>query len=240
MRIDLLLDPFGARWEQVRDAALAAEANGFDGLWTWDHLSGVVHRERDVLEGWTLLSALAVVTTRLTLGPMVLNAANREPGVLAVMAATLQQVSGGRLLLGLGAGGGPDSPYAAEQQALGRASGTDPERRHRLEQTITTVRSTWATPGFLRPEPPPPVIIGAFGPKMAELAGRLGDGINTPAGPHLPALTAIARKARGDRPFIVTASGDLSQRAALEREGADRLIVYARRPYLPTIDAARL
>ncbi|MGH7418138.1 MAG: LLM class flavin-dependent oxidoreductase, partial [Candidatus Rokuibacteriota bacterium] len=95
-----------ARWADMRAAALAAEDAGFDGLWTWDHL-----RDPDgeggpgVPEAWTVLTALAEVTRRVSLGPLVLNVANRQPGLLANMAATLQAVSGGRVLLGLGAGG---------------------------------------------------------------------------------------------------------------------------------------
>src|SRR5438128_9453900 len=104
MKTDLLLIPMSARWADMRTAALAAEDAGFDALWTWDHL-----RDPDddgagpgVPAAWTVLTALAAVTRRVSLGPLVLNVANRPPGVLANMAATLQTVSGGRLLLGLG------------------------------------------------------------------------------------------------------------------------------------------
>ncbi|MDH4075335.1 MAG: LLM class flavin-dependent oxidoreductase, partial [Acidimicrobiia bacterium] len=103
MQIDVLLDPFGVSWGQVLEVAEAAEEAGFHGLWTWDHLAGQVHGEPGVLECWTVLSALAARTRRVTIGPLVLNVANRRPGVLAVAAATLQHVSGGRLILGLGA-----------------------------------------------------------------------------------------------------------------------------------------
>jgi alkanesulfonate monooxygenase SsuD/methylene tetrahydromethanopterin reductase-like flavin-dependent oxidoreductase (luciferase family) len=113
MKTDLLLIPMSARWADMRAAALAAEEAGFDGLWTWDHL-----RDPDggsgpgVPEAWTVLTALAEVTRRLMLGPLVLNVANRHPGVLANMAATLQTISGGRLILGIGAGGSRRTPYA--------------------------------------------------------------------------------------------------------------------------------
>ena len=68
----------------------------------------------------------------------------------------------------------------------------------------------WFCCGFLRPDPPPPIIVGGFGPKMAELAGRVGDGINVPAlHPHLGELVAIARDAyvgagRDPNRFLVT------------------------------------
>jgi alkanesulfonate monooxygenase SsuD/methylene tetrahydromethanopterin reductase-like flavin-dependent oxidoreductase (luciferase family) len=251
MQVDLLFDPFGARWADVRRGALAADAAGFDGVWLYDHLAGSAHGARDVLECWTTLTAIAALVPRISIGPLVLNVANRDPGVLAVMAATLQQVGEGRLLLGLGAGGGMDTPYAAEQQALGRRVGADPARRGAVERAITMLRATWSgevagVGGFLRPDPPPPIIIGAFGPKMAEIAGRLADGINLPAGPGLSRLIESARDAssragRSPDRFIVTASGQSSgrEREALTKAGVDRMIVFVRPPYLDSIERAR-
>src|SRR5204863_8058765 len=132
------------RWADVQAGALAAEEAGFDGVWTYDHLAGSVHRESHVLECWTALTAIAAVVPRIAIGPMVLNVANRDAGTLAVMAATLQEVSGGRLLLGLGAGGGRDLPYAQEQYALGRDVPGDRARRANVESAITTLRSVWS------------------------------------------------------------------------------------------------
>lgn len=100
MDVDVLLDGFGTRWTDVRDGAQAAEAGGLDGVWLNDHLNGLVHGAPYVLECWTVLSALAGTVPRVTLGPLVLNVAKRDAGTLAVMAATLQEVSGGRLMLG--------------------------------------------------------------------------------------------------------------------------------------------
>ena len=114
MKTDLLLVPMGATYADMRVAALAAAAGGFDDLWTWDHLRpDTMTRASAPPECSTVLSALAEVVPRMMLGPLVLNVANRHPGLLANMAATLQQVSGGRLMLGIGAGGGRGSPYAA-------------------------------------------------------------------------------------------------------------------------------
>lgn len=165
-RTDLLFDPFGARWADMKAAAIAAAEAGFSGLWTWDHLVGGVHEADSVLECWTLLSALAEVVEGLAIGPLVLNVANRHPVMVATQAATLQAVSGGRVLLGMGAGGGPRTPYAAEQRALGTEPGGDAARRRQLVEAVAVMRQVWtgattdfdgrhyrtaATTGFARP-----------------------------------------------------------------------------------------
>src|SRR6185295_3498649 len=109
----------------------------------------------------------------------VLNVANRHPGVLANMAATLQAVSNGRLLLGLGAGGSRRTPYVAEHVAIGQTVEGDAVRAQRVVDAITLIRKLWAgEAGFLRPEPAPPIIVGGFGPRMAGIAGRHADGFN--------------------------------------------------------------
>ena len=237
MRVDVLFDPFEATWSDVADAAQTAADSGLDGFWTYDHLAGSVHAADRVLECWTVLTAVAVRVPSLAVGPLVLNVANRDAGTLAVMAATLQEVSGGRLLLGIGAGGGRDTPYAAEQLALGRTVPGAAIRRRWVEDAVGRIRAVWSgttggASGFLRPEPPPPIIVGGFGPKMAELAGRVADGINAPSGPGLSRLVAVAREAHAaaghdpDR-FIVTTSSSGS-RADLDRlaaAGVDRAIV---------------
>jgi len=234
LKLDLLLDPFDAHWPNFRDAALAAEEAGFDGIWTWDHLAGQSHRASRVLECWTVLSALAAVVPRVMLGPLVLNVANRRTGVLATSAATLQEISEGRLLLGLGAGGGRKVPYPAEQLATGVAVPADPVRRQQVVEMAAALRQLWtgvAVPmagehhslgsaeGFIVPDPPPPIIIGAFGPKMAAVAGAAGDGINTHGSSRgLPELLRIARQAhaatgRDPTQFIVTLSAVLNERS---------------------------
>jgi alkanesulfonate monooxygenase SsuD/methylene tetrahydromethanopterin reductase-like flavin-dependent oxidoreductase (luciferase family) len=257
--VDLLLDPFATSWAEVRDAALAAEEGGYDGIWLWDHLAGQAHDADRVLECWTTLSALAAVVPRVVLGPLVLNVANRRPAVLATMAATLQEVSGGRLLLGLGAGGGRGVPYPAEQVATGMTVPPDPVRRQQVREAVHVLRQLWtgrAEPfagehyplgeatGFLRPDPPPPIVLGAFGPKMARLAGECADGINTHAGhPDLARLLAVAREAhaavgRDPAGFVVTLSApfrdewrDRARHRELEAAGVHRLVLLVRPPF---------
>ncbi len=261
MNTDVLLIPMSARYAEMRAAALAVEAAGFDGLWTWDHL-----RDPDaasgpgVPEAWTVLAGLAEVTRRISLGPLVLNVANRHPGLLANMAATLQAVSGGRLLLGIGAGRSRRTPYAAEQEGLGLTVERDEVRARRVAEAIEVMRRLWSgdgasfagesyrlerPSGFLRPEPPPPIIVGGFGPRMAGIAGRHADGFNTQAlHPRLGDLVRLARDehaaaGRGTS-FIVTVFAGLDERwlrpdsrarQSLARVGVDRLILLVPPPF---------
>jgi alkanesulfonate monooxygenase SsuD/methylene tetrahydromethanopterin reductase-like flavin-dependent oxidoreductase (luciferase family) len=248
MKTDLLLIPMGARYHDMRAAAVAAEEAGFDGLWTWDHL-----RDPDgehgsgVPEAWTTLTALAEATRRISLGPLVLNVANRHPGVLANMAATFQAVSGGRLLLGIGAGGSQRTPYAAEQRAIGQSVERDAVRAQKVVEAIELMRRLWSGhAGFLRPEPPPPIIVGGFGPRMAGIAGRHGDGFNTQAmHPRLADLARVARdeyqkSGRDPGAFMLTVFAGLDERwlqpdsrarQMLERLAVARLILLTEPPY---------
>lgn len=94
------------RWPEYLDLARCAEHVGFDSIWVGDHLlyRGDGGPERGPWEAWTLLAALATATSRVTLGPLVACTAFHPPAVLAKMAATVDELSGGRLVLGLGSG----------------------------------------------------------------------------------------------------------------------------------------
>jgi alkanesulfonate monooxygenase SsuD/methylene tetrahydromethanopterin reductase-like flavin-dependent oxidoreductase (luciferase family) len=264
VKTDVLLIPMSARWKDMRAAAVAAEETGFDGIWTWDHL-----RDPDgpsgpgVPEALTVLAALAEATRRVSLGSLVLNVANRHPGVLANMAATIQAISGGRLLLGIGAGGNRRTPYAAEQDALGQSVDGDAARAQRVVEAIEILRRLWSgdrssfagkhyrldqPSGFLRPDPPPPIIVGGFGPRMAGIAGRHADGFNTQAlHPRLADLARVARDehtaaGRDAAGFIVTVFAGMDERwlrsdsrarQSLERVGVERLILLLSPPFDP-------
>ncbi|MEO1064126.1 MAG: LLM class flavin-dependent oxidoreductase [Actinomycetota bacterium] len=247
MRIDVLFDPFGGRWDDLGEAASLAEAEGFAGVWLYDHLAGSVHRAPHVLECWTAMTAIAATVPRIEVGSLVLNAANRDSATLAVAAATFQEVSGGRLLLGIGAGGGNGTPYAAEQLGLGRPVPGDAVRRRSVEEAIGRLRAVWSgtvggVSGYLAPDPVPPVIVGGFGPKMAELAGRLGDGINAPGGPRLGQLVDVAREARaasgrdpGELIVTTSASPGSTGSSRYEEIGVDRVILMAGPPYVASV-----
>ncbi|OLC10277.1 MAG: hypothetical protein AUH39_02565 [Chloroflexi bacterium 13_1_40CM_67_9] len=94
------------RWPEVAAIARAAEQSKFDSIWVGDHLlyRGGGRPERGPWDAWTQLAALAAITTRVRLGPLVAATAFHPPGVIARMAASIDDISGGRLTLGLGAG----------------------------------------------------------------------------------------------------------------------------------------
>jgi len=264
VKTDLLLIPMGARWADVRAAAVAADEAGFDGIWTWDHLRDPDGDPAGVPECMMTLAALAEVTKRVMLGPLVLNVSSRHPGLLANMAATIQQVSGGRLILGLGAGGSKATPYAREQEALGLAVEPDAVRAQRVAEAAQILRRLWSgdrasftgahyrldkPEGYLRADPAPAIVIGGFGPRMAAIAGKHGDGFNTQARhPQLAELAQIARsehKAAGRDSARFSLSvfagfapawlrADSENRAALERVGVDRVILLTEPPYDPS------
>src|ERR687897_2595807 len=122
------------RWSEYLAIARAAEAVGFNSIWVGDHLlhRGIDGRERGPWDAWTLLAALAAATERVQLGPLVACTAFHPPGLIARMAATLAEVSGGRFVLGLGAGWNED-----EFRAFGLPFD---HRVSRFEESFTIIR----------------------------------------------------------------------------------------------------
>src|SRR6476660_7852650 len=167
------------RWPEYSAMALAAEDAGFDSIWVGDHYlyRGDGRPERGPWEAWTLLAALAAVTERVSLGPLVACASFHPPGLLAKMAATIAEVSGGRFVLGLGAGWNE-----AEYRAFGLPYD---HRVSRFEESFEIVRRLvageratlrgrfWQADGaVLLPPPsrPIPLMIGSNGPRMLSIA----------------------------------------------------------------------
>jgi alkanesulfonate monooxygenase SsuD/methylene tetrahydromethanopterin reductase-like flavin-dependent oxidoreductase (luciferase family) len=177
------------RYGAIRDAALQAERDQFDSVWIVDHLlfewDG---QRRGIWEGWTLLAALAEATTRIELGTLVMCTAFRNPALLAKMADAIDEVSAGRLILGLGAGwhepefrafSYPFDHLASRfEDALRiiapmvRGEVVDYQGTH--EQALNCV----SLPRGPRPEGPP-ILIGASRPRMLRLTAELGDAWNT-------------------------------------------------------------
>ena len=130
------------------ESARRLDAAGYAGVWAWDHFVGQGDKTVPVVEGWTILAMAAAQTTRLTVGPFVLNVMNRHPAVVARMASTLQIASGGRLILGMGIGGAP-----REHAAYGIPFPEAPERVARLEEAVAVIRALWAGGPVSRPSP---------------------------------------------------------------------------------------
>jgi probable F420-dependent oxidoreductase len=176
------------RWPEYVAMARAAEEVGFDSIWVGDHLlyRGDGRPERGPWDAWTLLAGLAGATERVALGPLVACTAFRRPGLLARAAAAVDELSGGRLVLGLGAGW--NEP---EFRAFGIPFGDRVARFAEALQIISHLfdgeRVTFAgehetvNDAVLLPAPArrPPVMVGATGPRMLAAALPHVDAWNT-------------------------------------------------------------
>jgi len=216
MRFDLQINPGTSIWPIARDAAIAAEGAGFKALWTVDHLAGDVMKAPDMPECFTLLGVLAAVTKEIELGPLVVNVGNRHPGLLANSVATVQQISGGRFVLGLGAGASPNSPFAAERHAIGMSPPSKLADRHAvLTNALDVMQEMWAPDrrqelaAFPLPNPIPQIIIGANSVALAKIAGARTNGINIRAsheraGEILAAARDAHKESGVNKPFTVS------------------------------------
>ncbi|HJW21291.1 MAG TPA: LLM class flavin-dependent oxidoreductase [Candidatus Limnocylindrales bacterium] len=114
-RFGLLAWPQATDWPSLRESALAAEAAGWDSVWVWDHLMAIIGRDdQPIFEGWTSIAAIAALTSRVRVGLMVGANTFRNPGLTAKLATTLDHVSGGRAVVGLGG-----AWFEREHDALG-------------------------------------------------------------------------------------------------------------------------
>ncbi len=186
-------------------------------------------------EAWTTLAFTAAATSRITLGTFVANVMNRHPAVLARMAATFQEASGGRLVLGIGIGGAP-----SEHEAYGIPFPPIPDRVEHLKEAVAVLRALW-TGGAVSlegrhyalrdayaypvPVPPPPIIVGGETPAGARLAGRIGDGwtafsetFERDLPTYLDSLGAAGRERAGQRVLVgfQWSKGDWSQGRGLD------------------------
>ena len=162
--------------------ALNLVTGHFDSAWIIDHLQ---FGGSDLLESFTTLSYMAALHPQLKFGHTVVCQSFRNPALLAKMGATLQFLSGGRYLLGIGAGW-----HEEEYKAYGYPFPSAGIRVEQLEETLQIIRTMWTkTPATFHgkhyqiheafceppPEPVPPIMVGAFGPKMLHLTARYAD-----------------------------------------------------------------
>lgn len=174
-------------WSEVRDIARAIEDVGFDSIWVGDHLLYQdEHGTRGPWEAWTTLAAIAELTERVAIGPLVAATSFHSPAMLAKMAGTVDEISGGRLILGLGAGWN-ETEY--------RAFGFPYDRRvARFAEAFTIIR-TLIREGSIdfsgefyelremelapKARPDMPLLVGSNGPRMLEITAPHIDMWNT-------------------------------------------------------------
>lgn len=194
VKFGFLLWPQTASWPALRDAAVRAERAGVDSLWTWDHLNSIVGPwEGPILEGWSILAGWSQVTTKPTLGLMVAANTFRNPGLTAKLATSLDHLSGGRAILGIGG-----AWFEREHEAFGIDFGSGfPERLDRLDESVMLLRRlldgeriaehTGAAysmkDALVEPRPVQarlPIMIGGSGPKKTlRTLAKYGDQWNT-------------------------------------------------------------
>ncbi|MFC7642601.1 LLM class flavin-dependent oxidoreductase [Streptosporangium lutulentum] len=191
--------------------------------WLWGHLMPIAGpRDGQILEGWTLLSALAAQTRRLRLGLLVTSNRIRQPAVLGKIATTVDVISRGRLVMGLGVGGtrqppnaggvAGENPAVAEYDAYGLTLVPPAEGIARLAETIAILKSMWTRDVFdfhgrhytlkgNRNEPKPvqrpgpPLLVGGWGTRTLRLVAEQADIWNIPGPRTTPSTTSSSAAA---------------------------------------------
>jgi alkanesulfonate monooxygenase SsuD/methylene tetrahydromethanopterin reductase-like flavin-dependent oxidoreductase (luciferase family) len=163
------------------DVARAADEAGWDGVFTWDHVLGALDWQMPIADPWVLLSAAATISRRVRLGPMVTPLPRRRPWIVARQSVTLDHLSGGRLVLGVGLGHPPEAEYAA--------FGEDPDaaaRARRLDEGLAILAGLWSGEPFAHDgetytlsrmtflpkpmqQPRPPVWVAGYWPHRAPM-----------------------------------------------------------------------
>jgi F420-dependent oxidoreductase-like protein len=202
LRLRVLMEPrHGSRYDDILALALATERAGFEAFFRSDHLMGVDPGDMsyEPTDCWTTLAGLARDTERVRLGSLVTAATFRPPGLLATIVSTVDQMSGGRVELGIGTGW-----YAREHAAFGIGFPETRERFDRFEEQLAIITGLWGAPqdfSFsgkhyrvegnhsgprVTQSPRPPIIIGGAGRKRTPaLAARYADEFNGALGGDL-------------------------------------------------------
>lgn len=199
---------------ELRDVAQLAEELGYDAFFRSDHFMnfGSASGLPGPTDAWITLAGIALQTSRIRLGTLVTPATFRLPGPLAIAVAQVDEMSGGRVELGIGTGW-----FEGEHDAYGIPFGSSfDERFRRLTEQLEIVRGLWTTPigetfsfdgdhyrlkdspALPKPvqSPHPPIILGGFGPKRTpRLAARFADEFNVPFAP----LTIVSERIRAVR-----------------------------------------
>jgi F420-dependent oxidoreductase-like protein len=179
IRFGVQTAPQQISWAELRETWQEVETLGFDTLWVNDHLlPSVGPSDAPNFEGWTMLGAMAALTSHVRIGVMVSSNTFRHPAVLAKMATTVDHISDGRLIVGIGSG-----YFAREHQVYGIPLHTPSRRARQLEEALQVIRKLWTeeaasftgtyyqlanAPFAPKPvqKPYPPIMIGGTGEKM--------------------------------------------------------------------------
>ena len=194
-------------WEETAAAAAAFEKAGYDSIWVNDHLYGPQSPQIPILEAWSLVSALAAITKRVEIGTLVTPAGMRNPAHLGKVIATVDNIAGGRVIAGLGAGW-----MAREFSDFGMEFRSTGGRLIQLRETIELLQRMWTEPEVTfegtfvnvhnlvcEPKPPRhvPILVGGAGEKVTlKLAARYADIWNNLAAHHanLPRKIEVLRQ----------------------------------------------
>ncbi len=186
VRFGVTLPQIKRSWEEVRAAALEFDRLGYDSVWVCDHVYGVPAPNLPIFEAWTELAAVAAITRNVELGTLVTPPFFRNPAVLAKQIATIDHISGGRTIVGLGAGW-----FQAEFEGTGSPFPALRERMRALEETAEILKRLFSEErtsfegkhfrlkdAFSEPKPVrrPPILIGGGGERvLMGIAARHAD-----------------------------------------------------------------
>ena len=250
--VGLNLSSIGVSAAWWLDAARRAEEAGFAAAWIWDHFVSRGRLQDPVLECWTTLAAACNDTSSIRLGSFVTNVMNRHPAVLARMAATAAELSGGRIELGIGAGGHP-----AEHAAYGIDFPERALRGEHLVEAIEVLRRLFSggpadyegrfyrlagAHAYPAPQPSPRIIVAGETVVGARLAARHGDAWTCFGGKYeslVPAFEAeleAAGRRRADVPVLIGLEVDdvgddlKALTRSWQERGASELIVHDVKP----------
>ena len=192
MHFGVTLPQIKRSWAEARDAATTFDELGFDSVWVCDHFYGVPMPNLPIFEAWSELAAVGAITRRVELGTLVTPVFFRNPAVLAKQVATIDHVSNGRTVVGLGSGW-----FAMEFESYGLPFPAVGERLRALGETATALRRLWTEPSvtfegahvtlrdaMCEPKPVrrPPILIGGGGEKvLMGIVARHADIWNNPA-----------------------------------------------------------
>lgn len=192
IRFGVTLPQIKRTWDEASRAAKAFDQLGYDHVWVCDHVYGVPAPQLPILEAWSQLAAIAAITDRVELGTLVTPPFLRNPAMLAKQIATIDQISNGRVIAGLGSGW-----FEAEFVGTGNAFPSLPERLDALEEEVQILRLLWEeevstfsgkhfrlNQAVCEPKPVrrTPILIGGAGEKrLIPMAARYADIWNNPA-----------------------------------------------------------